>query len=152
MASLARASRPSKGVVYATIPAAIESAKQNMTEFQRETLCNLAQNPGIGHLQAIVERKGIVCGKSCKGGIREPWRIPAHADCTKGLEVNVRHTRSGIPDELMPLVRSMIVVKRQGGLYPYHGQNTCKTEIPVSYWNSPGWCSQTTARDRDGDQ
>lgn len=38
-------------------------------QFQRETLCNLAQNPGIGHLKAIVERKCIVCKTSYKGGI-----------------------------------------------------------------------------------
>lgn len=130
MAVFARASRRSKCVVYANIPAAIERAKQNMTKYQRETLCNLGQNPGIGHLKAIVERKCIICRKSYKGGIRAPWGIPAHPDCTKGLEVNVRYVSAGIPTELMPLVRSTIPVNVRDGYSSYHGQYSYETVIP----------------------
>lgn len=129
MASFARASRRSNDVVHASIPAAIASVKEKMTKYQRETLCNLGQNPGIGHLKAIVERKCIVCRKSYKGGIREPWGIPAHPDCTKRLEVNVRYVGTGIPSDLMPLVRSTIPVNIRDGYSSYHGQYSYETVI-----------------------
>lgn len=130
MASFATASRRSKGIVYANIPAAIQSLRQKMTKYQRETLCNLGQNPGIGHLKAIAERRCIVCKKSYKGGIREPWGIPAHPDCTKGLEVNVKYVGTGIPADLMPLVRSTIPVNVRDGYSSYHGQYSYETVIP----------------------
>jgi hypothetical protein len=130
MALFARASKRMKCVVYANIPAAIQMAKDDMTKYQRETLCNLSQSPAIGHLKAIVERKCIVCKKSYKGGIRDPWGIPAHPHCTKSLEVNVRYVDTGIPRELMSLVRSTIPVNVRDGYSSYHGQYTYETVIP----------------------
>lgn len=130
MALFARASRRSKGVVYANIPTAIESLKPKMITYHRETLCNLGPNPGIGHMKAIAERKCIVCRKSYWGGIREPWGIPAHPDCTKSLEVNVRYVGTGIPSELMPLVRSTIPVNVRDGYSSHHGQYSYETVIP----------------------
>lgn len=129
MASFARASRGSKSTVYTNIPAAIQSAKRRMTKYQRDTLRNLTATPGTAHLKALVEHKCIVCKKSYKGGIRAPWGIPAHPQCTKGLEVNVRYVKGGVPKELMPLVRSTIPVNVRDGYSSYHGQYTYETVI-----------------------
>ncbi|CAM9196126.1 unnamed protein product [Laminaria digitata] len=130
MALFARASQRLKSVVYRNIPAAIKAARHKLTKFQRETIGNLGENPGIGHLKALVERKCIVCKKSYKGGIRAPWGIPAHPECTKGLETNVRYLNAGIPTELMPLVRSTIPVNVRGGYSSHHGQYEYETVIP----------------------
>ena len=130
LALFARASKNSKDIVYASIPAAIKRAKDHMTKYQRETLCNLKENPGIGHLKAIIERKCIVCKGSYKGGIRDPWGIPAHPECTKRLEINVRYVQGGIPSDLMPLVRSTIPVNMRDGYSSYHGQYGYETVIP----------------------
>lgn len=129
MAAFARASRRSKEIVYANIPASIESAGRNMTKYQKETLCNLAENPGLGHLKAITERKCLVCHKSYKGGIRAPWGISAHPECTKGLETNVRYVNGGIPTEIMPLVRSTIPVNVRDGYSSHRGQFSFETVI-----------------------
>lgn len=89
----------------------------------KETMCNLANNSGLGHLKAIVEPKCLVCHASYRGGIRAPWGIPAHPECTKGLETNVRYVNgSGIPRGLMPLVHETIPVNIRGGYSSYHGQ------------------------------
>lgn len=129
MASFARTSRDSKRTIYANVPAAIKSAEPKMTKYQRETLCNLNENPGLGHLKALVERKCIVCKKNYKGGVRAPWGIPAHPDCTKDLEANVRYVKGGVPKELMPLLRSTIPVNVRDGYSSYHGQYTYETVI-----------------------
>lgn len=70
------------------------------TTFQRETNGSLGENPGIGNLKALVERKCIVGKNSYKGGKRAPWGIPAHLEGINGLETNVRYLNGGIPTEL----------------------------------------------------
>ena len=129
MASFARASQHSKCTIYANVRAAIKSAEPKLTKYQRETLCNLPDSAGIGHLKALVEHKCIVCKKSYKGGIRDPWGIPAHPDCTKGLESNVRYVKGGVPGELMPLVRSTIPVNVREGYSTHSGRFTYETVI-----------------------
>lgn len=110
MAAFASAGRAAKDMVYAGIPAAIQSAKPKMTKLQKESLGNL-KNPGLVHLKAIVERKCLVCKKDFKGAIRAPWGIPAHKDCNKRLGTNVHHISKGIPESLMPLIRATIPVE-----------------------------------------
>lgn len=130
MASFARASRHSGCTVYANIPAAIKAVESKMTKYQRQTLCNLPEKPGIGHFKALVEQKCIVCKSSYRGGIRGPWGIPAHPGCTKGLEVNLRYVKGGIPEELLPLIRSTIPVNIREGYSSYsHCQYTYETVI-----------------------
>lgn len=132
MASFARASRHTNEIINGNILHAINNFSSRMTKFQKDTLSNLSNNPGIGHLKAIVERKCIVCKKDYKGGIRAPWGIPAHSECTKSLEVNVRYVEDdeGIPPELMSLLRSTIPVKVREGYSRYIGQYGYETVIP----------------------
>lgn len=130
MAAFARVSRGYKSTIYANVPAAIQSVKGKMTKYQRETLRNLTTDPGIGHLKALAEHKCIVCKKKYKGGIRAPWGIPAHPECTKNIETNVRYVKGGVPRELMPLVRSSIPVNLRDGYSSHHGQYTYETVIP----------------------
>ena len=118
MATFASTGRLGKDMVYASIPAAIQSAKPKMTKLQRDTLGNLSKNPGLGHLKAIVEHKCLVCKKDFKGGIRAPWGIPAHRDCNKRLGTNVKLIKWGIPESLMPLVRASIPVEVIEGSTP----------------------------------
>lgn len=130
MAAFARTDRLTKDVVYANIPVVLKSAEHKMTKYQKETLCNLTEDPGLGHVKAIVERKCLVCHTSYKGGIRAPWGIPAHPECTKRLETNVRYVNGGIPTEIMPLVRATIPVNIRGGYSTYHGEFEFETVIP----------------------
>lgn len=118
MATFASTGRLAKDMVYASIPAAIQSAKPNMTILQKDTLCELSENPGLGHLKAIIERKCLVCKKDFKGAIRAPWGIPAHVGCNKRLGTSVKLIKWGIPTEIMSLVRATIPVKVTEGSTP----------------------------------
>lgn len=63
-------------------------------------------------------------------GSSRALRNPANPDCTKGLEVNLRCTRTGTPDELVPLVRSTIPVNAREAYNSNHDQYTYETEMP----------------------
>lgn len=105
MATFASTGRLGKDMVYASIPAAIQSAKPKMTKLQRNTLGNLSKNPGLGHLKAIVERKCLLCKKDFRGAFLGRGGIPAHMVCKKRLWAGVKFFKGEIPTtEIVSLV------------------------------------------------